>query len=297
MKAVLQNKLRLSLSEIRENIPLAEYTTFGIGGNADYFCVVQTKEDLNSILKWCKNCNIPFLMIGNGSNLLVTEEGFRGLVMKLEGDFKKINYTNETIKVGAGISLPILLQKAKTHSLGGLEPLVGIPGTVGGAVVMNAGTRYGRIGDVIDKLTVMDHQGLKILPKKSLKFFYRGSNIDPQKEIVIEAELSLDIKDEDEIDKDMKNYMRERKKRQPWNLKSAGCIFKNPSEGPAAKFIEEANLKGLSKGGAEVSKVHANFIVNTGKATSSDILYLIHAIQDKVYKKFGILLEPEIKIV
>ncbi len=138
---------------------------------------------------------------------------------------------------------------------------------------------------------------MRILSKENLKFIYRGSNIDPQKEIVIEVEFSLLGKDKDEIDKDMKNYMEERKKYQPWNLKSAGCIFKNPSEGPAAKFIEEANLKGFSKGGAEVSKVHANFIVNTGGATSNDILYLIHAIQDKVYKKFGIFLEPEIRIV
>ena len=181
--------------------------------------------------------------------------------------------------------------------LGGLEPLIGIPGTVGGAVITNAGTHYGKMEDVVSKLVVMDCQGIKTIPRENLKFFYRGSNIDPQKEIVTEVEFSLFEKDKEKIDKDMKNYMDERKKRQPLNLKSAGCIFKNPPEGPAAKFIEEANLKGFSKGGAEVSKVHANFIVNTGRATSNDILYLIHAIQDKVYKKFGIFLELEIKIV
>ena len=308
MNAILQNKPRLNSSKIEENIPLAGCTTFGVGGDADYFCVVETKEDLSSLLKWCNGSNLSFLMIGSGSNLLVSEKGFGGLAMKLGSDFKKMNYVAPSPKLwsvgdhhmltaGTGVSLPVLLQKAKTHSLGGLEPLVGIPGTVGGAVVTNAGTRYGKIEDVVSKLSVMDWQGVRTLAKENLKFFYRGSNIDPQKEIVLEVEFSLFEKDENGIEKDMKNYMEERKKCQPWNLKSAGCIFKNPLEGSAAKFIEEAELKGLSKGGAEVSKVHANFIVNTGGATSNDILYLIRTIQDKVYKKFGILLEPEIRIV
>ena len=297
MNAILQKKLRLNSSQIKENISLAGYTTFGVGGSADYFCIVQTKEDLSTLLRWCRDINIPFLIIGNGSNLLVSEKGFGGLVMKLGSDFKKINYVHNVVKAGAGVSLPFLLQDAKTHSLGGLEPLVGIPGTVGGAVVTNAGTRYGKMEDNVSKLTVMSLQGIRVLPRKDLSFFYRGSSIDSQKEIVIDVEFSLKEKAAEKIDEDMRNYIQERKKHQPWNLKSAGCVFKNPTEGPAAKFIEEAGLKGFAKGGAEVSKLHANFIVNTGEATSEDILYLVRTIQDKVHKKFGILLEPEIKIV
>jgi UDP-N-acetylmuramate dehydrogenase len=297
MNVILQKKPRLISSKVKENVPLAGYTTFGVGGSADYFCLVETREDLSSLLKWCKDSGLPFLIIGNGSNILIGEKGFRGLAMKLGGDFKNISHINQTFRTGAGVSLPILLDKAKINSLGGLEPLAGIPGTVGGAVVTNAGTHYGKIEDVVSKLTVMDWQGVRILPRENLKFFYRGSDINPQKEIVIEVEVSLQEKDKDKIEKDMENYMEERKKHQPLNLKSAGCIFKNPPEGPAAKFIEEVGLKGFSKGGAKVSKLHANYIVNTGRATSNDILYLIHTIQDKVSQKFGIFLEPEIKIV
>ncbi len=297
MSAVLQKKLRLNSSSIKENISLAEYTTFGVGGSADYFCVVDERKDLISLFKWCRDIKIPFLIIGNGSNLLISDKGFRGLVIKLGIDFQKINHVNNIVTADAGVSLPFLLKKTKTYSLAGIEPLVGIPGTVGGAVITNAGTRYGKIGDVISKLVVMDLKGERIILKKDLKFFYRGSNIDSQKEIIVEVEFSLSEKDEELIDKDMKNYMEERKNRQPWNLKSAGCVFKNPSQGSAAKFIEEAGLKGFSKGGAEVSKLHANFIVNTKDATSSDILYLIRTIQDEVHKKFDILLELEIKIV
>ncbi len=156
MSTILQNKPRLNSSKIKENISLAGYTTFGVGGNADYFCVVETKEDLSALLKWCKDLNLPFLIIGSGSNLLISEEGFNGLAVKLGGDFKNINHVHKTITAGAGVSLPILLEKTKTYSLGGLEPLVGIPGTVGGAIVTNAGTHYGKIEDVVCKLTVMD---------------------------------------------------------------------------------------------------------------------------------------------
>lgn len=308
MRAELQNKpphqnfgcggkLGLGLSKIEENVSLAEYTTFKVGGNADYFCVVFSKEDLRTLISWCKEISIPFLTIGNGSNILISDEGFKGLVIKLAGDFQKITCSNETITVGAGVSLPALLREARNRSLGGLEPLSGIPGTVGGAIITNAGTSYGKMENVVSGLKVMDFRGERFIAKEQIGFSYRKSNIAPQKEIVVEVAFSLFEKDKNEIDKEMKSHIKERKKRQPWNLKSAGCVFKNPPQGPAAKFIEEAGLKGLSKGGAEVSRLHSNFIVNTGAATSSDISELIKIIQGKVQKKFGIFLEPEIRIV
>ncbi len=297
MCTALQNKLGLGFSKIEEKVSLAGYTTFGVGGDADYFCTVQTKEDLSILLNWCEEVNIPFLTIGNGSNLLISDEGLKGLVIKLGDRFKKITRSKETITAGAGVSLRALLREARSYSLGGLEPLTGIPGTIGGAIITNAGTSCGKMEDVVSKLTVMDCQGEEIVLKEQIGFFYRKSDIDTQKKIVVEVEFFLFEKDKNKIDEDMKNNIKERKKRQPWNMKSAGCVFKNPPEGSAAKFIEEANLKGLSKGGAVVSKLHANFIVNTGAATSNDILELINIIQDKVQKKFGIFLEPEIKIV
>jgi len=287
----------LGFSKIEENISLAKYTTFGVGGNADYFCLVQSKDDLKSLVKWCEEENSPFLIIGNGSNLLIRDEGFRGLAIKLGDCFKEVSCLNETITAGAAVSLPALLKEAKNCSLGGLEPLAGIPGTVGGAIITNAGTSYGKMEDVVSKLTVIDSQGERKVIKEQIGFSYRKSGIDTQKEIVVEAEFSLFGKDKSKINEEMKNNIEERKKYQPWNLKSAGCVFKNPPEGPAAKFIEEANLKGLSKGGAEVSRLHANFIVNTGAATSRDILELIKIIQAQVQKKFKIFLEPEIRIV
>ena len=305
MTAILQNKsshggmnkIELNSSKIEKSVSLAEYTTFAVGGKANYFCLVQTREDLNILLKWCKESNLPFLVIGNGSNLLISEEGFPGLVIKLGKTFKQITRIGKTLIAGAAVSLPVLLQEAKTYCMGGVEPLAGIPGTVGGAVITNAGTKYGSTEDIVSKVTLMNSDGLKTLPKEQIGFSYRRSGIDPQKEIITEVEFYLSEKEQSEIDNDIKKYIEERRVQQPWGMKSAGCIFKNPPQGSAAKFIEDAGLKGFSKGGAEVSEVHANFIVNTGEATSNDILELIQEIQGKVHKGFGILLEPEIKIV
>lgn len=297
MDAILQKKPKLNSSKLKENISLAEYTTFGVGGKADYFCVVESNQDLSCLLKWCKECGLPFLVIGNGSNLLVKEEGFKGLVIKL-GEFSKyINCTDQKIIAGAGALLSTLWEKAGNCSLGGWEPLVGIPGTVGGAVVINAGTRYGKMEDIVCGVKIADYQGIRTLKKEEINFTYRESSLHSDKEVVVESEFCFYKKSKEKITEDVQKYTKERKIRQPLNLRSAGCIFKNPPEGPAAKFIDEAGLKGCSQGGAKVSELHANFIVNTGKATSQDIFYLIKKIQDEVYKKFSVSLEPEIKIV
>jgi len=302
------DKPKLSSSKLEKSVPLAKYVTFGIGGNADYFCVVRSKEDLSALIKWCRYINIPFFTIGNGSNLLIKDEGFKGLAIKLGDCFKKVSRLNETLTVGAAVSLAALLKKAKEFSLGGLEPLAGIPGTVGGAIITNAGTSSGKMEDVVTGLKIMDFRGEKVILKEQIDFSYRRSGVEPKKEVILEVGFSLFKKSRKEIEKEMKKNISERKKHQPclpaqkvcWQagkMKSAGCIFKNPQEGPAAKFIEEAGLKGLAKGGAEVSRLHANFIVNTGNATSGDVLKLMRIIQNKVQKKFDIFLEPEIKIV
>jgi UDP-N-acetylmuramate dehydrogenase len=287
----------LAVSKVKIKVSLAEYTTFGVGGEADYFCLAQSKDDLKELVKWCAQENIPFLVIGNGSNLLVKDKGFRGLAIKLGKCFKKVSCLNETITAGAAVSLPALLRKAKDFSLGGLEPLAGIPGTAGGAIITNAGANGCNMEDVVTGLKIMDSRGEKVLLKEKIGFSYRKSDIDPEREVILEVGFSLFGKDRKEIEKDIRKNLNERKKRQPWGRKSAGCVFKNPQEGPAAKFIEEAGLKGLSRGGAEVSRIHANFIVNTGNAASSDILKLMEIVQNRVRKKFGIILEPEIKIV
>ncbi|HIE43619.1 MAG TPA: UDP-N-acetylmuramate dehydrogenase [Candidatus Omnitrophica bacterium] len=284
-------------SRVERDVYLAPYTTFGVGGRSQYFCLVKSRVDLHTLLRWHREFNLPLLTIGNGSNLLIREEGFPGLTIRLGGELRDLRCERKRIIACGGVSLARLLEEARMNSLSGLEALSGIPGTVGGAVVMNAGTAHGRVGDCMAKVELMDGEGVRTFLREDLEFSYRRSSINPDREVVVEVEFNLKEKEKNEIGQTMKMYLEEKRESQPLNMPSAGCVFKNPPGGSASKLIDEAGLKGLRRGGAQVSPRHANFIVNTGGATPDDILYLIHTIQGKVYQKFGVFLHLEIKIV
>lgn len=277
--------------------PLKRHTTFKIGGPGRYFIEPRDEQDLRRLIKSAGINNLPLLVIGGGSNLLVNDEGVNGLVVKLNSPhFKRFFFDGNTLKAGSGCLLNLLLKVARERSLSGLEFLSGIPGTLGGALVMNAGIAHKNIGDLVEEVTVMDYNGkIKILNKKQIRFGYRVCSLSGY--IVLDACLKLSVKNREQISTAIKNYLRQRKEKQELSLPSAGCVFKNPKGAPpAGRLIDLCGLKGKRIGGACVSAKHANFIVNTGRASAKDVSKLIKLIVENVKDKFNLQLEPEIKI-
>jgi UDP-N-acetylmuramate dehydrogenase len=287
--------------------PMAQYSTFKVGGPAEAIISVANIEDLRRLLCWLLENNVTWRIIGRGSNILVPDAGLNGVTILLEGDFNTIEKLGETtaqrdeqkclIRAGGGCLLLKLVNYCTTHGLSGLEFAVGIPGSIGGAVVMNAGAWGSEIGDIIDSYTLMDHSGKVFMQKgKKLDFTYRGWNMAPDI-LLLSATFALTPGNRESIKAACKRFQELRKKNQPVAEPSAGSFFKNPPEGSAGRLIDEAGLKGFSVGGAKISEKHANFIVNTGGATAADILNLMRVIQEKVFTRFGIRLEPEVHIL
>ncbi|MFA6130020.1 MAG: UDP-N-acetylmuramate dehydrogenase [Candidatus Omnitrophota bacterium] len=286
-----------SLSKkIKTNVKLSELTSFKVGGTAKFFFQAKSIEELQEALILAKRTGITVFILGAGSNILVSDSGLDGLVIKLSGDFLKLKHQRGVyLEAGGALKLNQLILYAKNKGLSGLEFLSGIPGTLGGALAGNAGAWGKSIGDQVKEARVLDYSGkLKLFGAKELKFSYRKSNLD--KYIIISAKLKLRKADEDAIGSRMKGYILQRNKTQGNNLPSAGCIFKNPAKNTAGKLIDACGLKGKSKGGAVISRVHANFILNKDKAATRDILFLMDLMQKKVKEKFKVDLEPEIKI-
>lgn len=284
-------KGKVSLAE-----PLKMHTTFKIGGAAKVFIEPKDAQDLKTLLVSAQGKKLNFLIIGAGSNLLINDNGVKNPVIKLSNpSFKRIFLEGDTIVAGAGCSLNSLLKKAQGYSLSALEFLAGIPGTVGGALIMNAGIPGKNIGDLVEDITVMDYNGsVKKINKVKAAFEYRASGLS--KYIVLSARLKLFRSNEEKIALAIKNYFIQRKVKQELTLPSAGCIFKNPPKDSAGRLIDLCGLKGRMIGGACVSVKHANFIVNTGEAKAKDVLALMEVIGQEVKNKFNIILEPEIKI-
>ena len=283
-----------SIKGLKKNEPLAKHTTLGIGGPADWFCEIKTIPKLVEIIKFCRRQNIPFFIFGDGSNLLVSDKGIRGIVIKILNS--KFEILNSKIIAEAGTPLKKLVQEAVKNSLSGLEFAVGIPGTIGGAVVGNAGTADKWIGDVIEEVEVLDQNGeIKKLSGADCQFGYRGSRFQKTKEIVLRVVLKLKKDSQEKIKQRMAEIIAKRTN-QP-KEKSAGSIFKNPKEKPAGWLIEKCGLEGKKIGDAQISPKHANFIVNLGQANCQDMLKLISLVKEKVKQKFGIVLDEEIKIV
>ncbi|MFQ5688334.1 MAG: UDP-N-acetylmuramate dehydrogenase [Candidatus Scalindua sp.] len=280
----------------RYNVPLQRYTSFKTGGEAEIFVEPGNTSELKKVLQFCKDEQKKVFILGKGTNILVNDNGVKGVVIHLGGvDFKEIKINGRHVLSGAGAGLPWLIRKSALSGLKGLEGLVGIPGTVGAAVMMNAGGKYGDISDTISSMTTMTFDGkITNLNRKDVEFAYRGCNLSRQ--IVVDAEFELKESKIEVVLEKMDEIYKEKKERQPLSTFNAGSIFKNTQHFKAAELIEKANLKGQKVGGAVVSEKHANFIVNTGDATSADILELIKIIKETIKKKYNVSLEQEIHI-
>lgn len=280
--------------EVLFDEPMSRHTTFKIGGNADMFIIVKDREELAFCVQNAKKQGVPYYICGNGSDLLVSDAGIEGAVISTEM-LKGINITGDFVTVEAGNSVQSLCTAVMHKGLSGLEFAFGIPGTVGGAVYMNAGAYGGEIKDTIVSATYLDKSGeIKEISKEEMELSYRKSVFQENGGIILSAVFRLKKDDPDEILKKMNGYMERRKEKQPLEFPSAGSVFKRPEGNYAGTLIEKSGLKGAKCGGAEVSEKHAGFIVNTGGATSKDVKDLIKIIKDKVFKDSGIVLETEV---
>lgn len=281
--------------EIRFNEPMVKHTYFRIGGPADVMFFPNDALEIKTVLLKAGSYGIPIFILGMGTNLLVKDGGIQGITINLK-NLNRIKQVDSLIYAEAGVPLQRLLSFAADNSFGGLEFAAGIPGAVGGAIFMNAGTREGEMKDVIEQVTLMNRKGeLRIFKKDEISFSYRNSGLEGA--IIIGASFRLKKGNPDEIKKKIKEHIMERAGREPSGYPNSGSIFKNPAGDHAGRIIDELGLKGLRIGDAEVSDVHANFIVNKGTARAGDVISLMNLIEERVFKEKGIVLEPEIRIV
>lgn len=280
------------------NEPMSHHTSFKIGGPADLFIEISNPTQLTNMLKLLTKENIAYFILGNGSNILVSDKGIRGCVLKLTGEFDHIKTNNDVIEVGAAVLLSRAANYAMKHSLSGLEFASGIPASMGGAVYMNAGAYESQMSDIVIECNHVTPTGeFFTLKNKDINFGYRHSIYTDGKNIITSIKLQLIHKDTNIIQNTMADLSKKRREKQPLSLPSAGSVFKRPKGHFAGTLIEQCNLKGLTSGGAMVSEKHAGFIVNYDHASCQNVLDLINLIQNTVYTKTGIKLEPEIKII
>lgn len=283
---------------LRLDEPMSRHTSFRIGGPADAMLVPRDIAELKAGLQNARGLNIPITFIGNGSNLLVRDGGIRGLVIKLSGTLDWVHINGNTVRAGCGVLLSTLAHRAVDAGLKGLEFAAGIPGTLGGAVNMNAGAYDGEMKDVVKSARVLDYAGNEMeLNYEELGFGYRTSTLQQRGLLAIEVTMELATGDKEESLAKIAELNKRRREKQPIALPSAGSVFKRPPGHYAGPLIEQAGLKGHRIGDAEVSTLHAGFIVNVGNATAHDVLSLINHVQDNVQEKFGVILEPEVRII
>ena len=285
--------------KITENEPMSKHTTFSIGGNADVFITVNDEKSLKEIILKAKENNIPVFILGKGSNILVSDNGIRGIVIKLDGAFSEIKMIDEnTIECGAGVSLSRLCSFAQRNALSGLEFAWGIPGSCGGAAYMNAGAYSGEMKDVIVFCRHIDNNGnSETIYKDELNLSYRHSIYSEKEYIITSIAVKLEKDNCEDIKSRMDEYLNRRKTKQPLEFPSAGSVFKRPKGYFAGALIQECNLKGVNVNDACVSEKHSGFIINKGNAKCSDVLELIDHIQNVVKKETGVFLECEVKKV
>ena len=276
---------------------MSQHTTFKIGGPADYFLMPDKGEDVGRVIKICKEKEIPYFILGNGSNLLVGDGGYRGAVIQIYRNMSSVTVEGNEITAQAGALLSAVAA-AKNASLTGFEFAGGIPGTIGGAVVMNAGAYGGEMKDVLTEVTVMNAEGdIFTLPTEELELGYRTSIIKTAGYIVLEAKIRLKEGDPEVIRETMKDLTIRRTTKQPLEYPSAGSTFKRPEGYFAGKLIMDSGLAGYQVGGAQVSEKHCGFVINAGDATARDVRTLMDNVRDIVYKKYGVTLEPEVKFL
>ncbi|MDD3395336.1 MAG: UDP-N-acetylmuramate dehydrogenase [Anaerotignum sp.] len=292
--------LRIKLGEdaVLTDEPMSGHTTFRTGGPADLFIMPKSLEEVKESIHILQQYQTPFMVIGNGSNLLVSDKGIRGAVLQIGGRMSKVIADDEYIYAEGGTLLAVLAAKAAENALTGLEFASGIPGTVGGAVTMNAGAYGGEIKDVLVSVEVLTKElEIKTIPAACLELAYRHSILPQNGSILLSASFRLQKGSADAIKSKMMELAEQRREKQPLQYPSAGSTFKRPEGYFAGKLIQDAGLKGKSIGGAQVSEKHAGFVINTGNATTQDILDLIIFCQQTVYEKFNVVLETEVKFV
>lgn len=298
MREVIAELQEAGVGQVLLNEPMAPYTTWKIGGPADALVIPESKEKLAETVRILRRTGTPWFLLGRGSNLLVADKGIRGVVLKLGEAFEQVRFEGSVVYAGAAFSFIKLSVLAGKEGLTGLEFAGGIPGSVGGAVYMNAGAHGSDVSRILKQAEVMLDSGeTATLSKDDLQYAYRHSLLHRQPGIVTEAVFQLAVGDRREIAGAMAAYKDRRLRTQPLQLPCAGSVFRNPEGHHAAKLIESAGLKGTRIGGAEISAQHANFIINTGQATAEDVLALIQIIQTTIRQTYGVELVPEVKLV
>lgn len=296
----------ITTTPVLRNVPLSAWTTFGVGGPADWLVKPENEGELEALLAFCEREKVDSQVIGRGSNLLVSDKGFRGLVIVLGDGFKTIYHALPDdngcclVTTGAALSLSRLTEYAAEQGLGGVEFAAGIPGSVGGAVAVNAGAWGEEFADLVVRITVVGARGKYVIERDALSFDYRTlENMSGELRgyIITEAVFRLCPCLTEKIRLKMKALRQKRKERQPIGKSSGGSFFKNPEKDSAGRLIEQSGLKGLRIGGAEVSEKHANFIINRGNATAADVIALMREVQDRVNDIYGIVLEPEVRFI
>ena len=280
---------------------MGQYTSFKAGGRAALLVMPENQEELRRVLEYLSGEELPFMFLGNGSNLLVRDGGYEGAMIKLGDGFRKIETNQETglLTAGANVSMSQVARAAIDAGLAGFEPLSGIPGTLGGALFMNAGAYDGEMSFVVREALVMDRNGgdPRIVPKEEMALAYRRSAFQESGDVILQVTLQLSPGDSKEIEEKVMEFTRKRNEKQPMNYPSCGSFFKRPEGYFAGKLITDAGLKGLKLGGAQVSSLHAGFLINTGDATAEDVLLLMKVVQRTVVDRFGVELEPEVRII
>ncbi|MDD2957698.1 MAG: UDP-N-acetylmuramate dehydrogenase [Lachnospiraceae bacterium] len=298
MKQELFTELCEIAGTVLQDEPMSRHTTFRIGGPADYFVVPDTLEALMNTVRFCREKQLPYYILGNGSNLLVGDGGFRGIMIQVYRNLNGISADGCELTVQAGAMLSVIAKKALGLGLTGLEFAAGIPGTLGGAVVMNAGAYGGEMKDVLVETTVLTPEGeLLVIPAEQMEFGYRTSVVEKKHYIVLKAKLRLQPGDEETIRARMEELKVKRITKQPLDLPSAGSTFKRPEGQFAGKLIMDAGLRGFSVGDAQISEKHCGFVVNKGGATASQVRELMRQVSECVEAKFGVKLEPEVKML
>ena len=281
---------------IKKDEPMKSHTTFRIGGPAKYFVIPETKEEIKAVIECCKKADMPYYILGNGSNLLVSDKGYEGVVIQIFKNMNQISLEGDTISAQAGAILSSVASKALEAELTGFEFAAGIPGTLGGACVMNAGAYGGEMKDVLVSVEVLTQDGeFLTIPREELELGYRTSVIAKKNYVVLEAVIRLEKGDKTAIKARMEELKVQRTTKQPLEYPSAGSTFKRPEGYFAGKLIQDAGLRGFQVGGAQVSEKHCGFVINKDQATAADVAELMRQVSLKVKEQFGVELEAEVK--
>ncbi len=285
-------------NRIYKNEPMKKHTTFRVGGQADYYIITKTNEEIREVVQLCRQEQVPYYVIGNGSNLLVSDAGYRGVIIQIYKGMDAVAIEGDIIRAQAGALLSRIGNAALEAGLEGFEFASGIPGTVGGAVMMNAGAYGGEMKDILLEATVLTPDGeILVLKNQELELGYRTSIVARNNYIVLEASIQLKKGDKDAIKERMNELKEKRVSKQPLEYPSAGSTFKRPEGYFAGKLIEDAGLRGFQVGGAQVSEKHCGFVINKGEATAADVMELMEQVSDRVEKMAGVRLEPEVKML